>query len=180
MYKVKARTLFHFSFVIILLGAGLTHYFGFDGEMHIRQGEKSNIILVNNEEIKTDFYVALEEFTLTRYPGSRSPSEFSSKVTVIDTDNNHSFQADIYMNNTLSYHGYKFFQTSYDTDEQGTKLTVNKDPGMEVTYIGYFLLFFGLILNLFEITLSIFDFQDKKDAYSSISSLSWHTLFAHS
>lgn len=150
MYKVKARTLFHFSFVIILFGAFLTHYFGFDGEMHIREGDKSNVIMVNQKEIKIDFYVALEDFTLTRYPGSRSPSEFSSKVTIMDKKNNVSFDADIYMNNTLSHNGYKFFQTSYDDDEKGTKLTVNKDPGMEVTYIGYALLFLGLILNLFD------------------------------
>ena len=151
MYKIKARTLFHFSFSIILLGAALTHYLGYDGVMHIREGEKSNIIVIDEkQEIKTDFYVALEDFTLKRYPGSRSPSEFSSKVTILDKEENLSFVADIYMNHTLSYKGYKFFQTSYDDDEKGTKLTVNKDPGMEVTYIGYFLLFLGLILNLFD------------------------------
>ena len=60
------------------------------------------------------------------------------------------FDANIYMNNTLTYGGYKFFQTSYDTDEKGTLLTVNKDPGKILTYIGYTLLFFGLILNFFD------------------------------
>ncbi|CAA6811007.1 MAG: Putative cytochrome C-type biogenesis protein [uncultured Sulfurovum sp.] len=150
MYRVKARTLFHVAFVIILFGAALTRYFGFDGVMHIREGEKSNSIVIGEHTVETPFYIALKDFTLTRYPGSRSPSEFSSAVTLLDEINDVSFDTDIYMNNTLNYKGYKFFQTSYDTDEKGTKLTVNKDPGVEVTYIGYALLFLGLILNLFD------------------------------
>ena len=31
MYRIKARTIFHLSFVIILFGATITHYFGFEG-----------------------------------------------------------------------------------------------------------------------------------------------------
>ena len=150
MYRVKARTLFHFAFLIILFGAALTRYFGFDGVMSIREGEKSNIIVIGEQNVTTPFFIALKDFTLTRYPGSRSPSEFSSSVTLMDEVDNVTFDTDIYMNNTLSYKGYKFFQTSYDTDEKGTKLSVNKDPGMEVTYVGYALLFLGLILNLFD------------------------------
>jgi len=158
MYLVKARTLFHLALVFILIGAAITHYLGIDGSMHIREGEKSNIITTNKEQIKIPFFIALNDFTLTRYPGSRSPSEFSSSVTVIDIKNNNEFDADIFMNNTLQYEGYKFFQTSYDTDELGTQLSVNKDPGVEITYIGYALLFLGLILNLF----------DKKSRFQSL------------
>jgi len=150
MYKVKARTLFHVSFVVILLGATLTHYFGFEGMMHIREGEKSNIIVIGEEKLKVPFTIECKEFTLTRYAGSRSPSEFHSKLKVEDSMNDISFETEVYMNHTLSYGGYKFFQTSYDSDEQGTKLSVNKDPGVEITYIGYFMLFLGLILNLFD------------------------------
>ncbi len=169
MYKVKARLLFHISFVIILFGAAITHFFGLDGMMHIREGEKSNIIIVGDETSKTPFYISLHDFKLTRYPGSRSPSEFSSEVSVIDEKNNIEFKADIYMNNTLTYKGYKFFQTSYDTDEKGTKLSVNKDPGVEITYIGYTLLFLGLILNLFD-KKSRFQFLIKKINKISIAS----------
>ncbi|MCF6339403.1 MAG: cytochrome c biogenesis protein CcsA [Sulfurimonas sp.] len=149
MYRIKSRAILHSSFIIILFGATITHYFGLDGTMHIREGEKSNIVIVEKEKININFYVALNDFTLTRYPGSRSPSEFSSDITIIDKHNNIEFDKQIYMNHTLIYGGYKFFQTSYDDDEKGTILTVNKDPGVEITYLGYFLLFLGLILNLF-------------------------------
>lgn len=35
---------FHLAFIIIIIGAGVTRYMGFDGMMEIREGEKSNII----------------------------------------------------------------------------------------------------------------------------------------
>ncbi len=150
MYLVKARAVFHFSFILILIGASVTHYLGLEGSIHIREGEKNNIIIVNGEHIEIPFYIMLKDFKLTRYPGSRSPSEFSSDVTIVDIENNESFNKHISMNNPLTYAGYKFFQTSYDTDEMGTVLSVNKDPGVEITYFGYALLFLGLILNFFD------------------------------
>jgi len=147
---LSARTIFHLAFILILIGAAITHFWGIEGSMNIREGEKSNIVLVGEQEIEIPFYLVLNDFHLSRYPGSQAPSEFSSDVTVLDQSNNTEIEAKIYMNNTLSYGGYKFFQTSYDTDELGTQLTVNKDPGVEVTYIAYALLFLGLILNLFD------------------------------
>ena len=41
LYKKKKLTLgiFHVAFLLILLGAGVTRYFGREGEMHIRQGQ---------------------------------------------------------------------------------------------------------------------------------------------
>lgn len=142
--------IFHFAFVIILIGAFFTFQFGVDGSMHIREGEKSNTFKVGNQKIELPFYIHLKDFKLKRYPGSRAPSSFSSDVSIADNENNRFFDANIYMNNTLTYEGYKFFQTSYDEDEKGTILTVNKDPGVMITYIGYALLFIGLILTFFD------------------------------
>jgi len=150
MWRVRSRVVFHFSFIIILIGAAITYTFGIDGTMTIQENEKSNIIVVQDKEIQTPFFIQLNNFELTRYPGSRSPSEFSSDVTVLDNENGVEFETSIFMNNTLTYQGYKFFQTSYPKDEKGTILSVNKDPGVEITYIGYALLFVALILNLFD------------------------------
>lgn len=159
LYKTKAyqffpRFLLHIAFVVILIGAGLTRYFGYEGIMSIREGENSNTFLMKKEalhvESKLPFSIQLKDFQLEHYPGSKSPSEYLSIVTLIDKANDISFDTTIYMNNTLSYGGYKFFQTSYDLDERGTILSVNKDPGKVTTYVGYFLLFLGLILNFFD------------------------------
>ncbi|BCD67813.1 cytochrome c biogenesis protein [Nitratiruptor sp. YY09-18] len=37
--------LFHLAFIIILIGAAVTRYFGYEGTMHIREGSSSNTIL---------------------------------------------------------------------------------------------------------------------------------------
>lgn len=36
--------LFHLAFIILIIGAGITRYFGYEGTMHIREGESSNVI----------------------------------------------------------------------------------------------------------------------------------------
>jgi len=98
--------------------------------------------------IKLPFSIKLLEFQLDRYPGSMSPMSYASEVEVIDKNKNINMPYRIYMNHVLSYGGYRFFQSSYDQDELGTILSVNKDPGKWPTYLGYFLLGLGLLLNI--------------------------------
>lgn len=150
MIKHLAKFTFHTAFILILIGSGLTRYLGVDGVMKIREGASSNVIFSTekNAEITLPFAVYLKDFELERYYGSRAPSAYNSDVQV--RDGNTTLDAHIYMNHTLTYKGYKFFQTFYDPDEKGTILSVTKDPGVEVTYVGYALLFLGLILNLFD------------------------------
>src|SRR5699024_3559560 len=51
----------------------------------------------------------------------------------------------------LNYDGYRFFQSSFDPDEKGTILSVNHDFwGTWITYIGYGLLYLGLLAILFD------------------------------
>lgn len=96
------------------------------------------------------FSLKLNKFQLDRYPGSMSPSSFSSEITLFDQENNLEKPYRIFMNNILEYKGYRFYQSSYDQDEKGTILSVNHDYwGTIVTYIGYFLLFGSLIVSLF-------------------------------
>ena len=254
MYKtINGKLIFHISFVVMLIGASLTRYAGYEGIMNIREGEtqssmislepyiqatisdgKSTVTKIfskefsaigdnsfsydvkfndkilnlsmvsykfakkqsatmnlittkvsfNNEakEIKLvgqrggvgriinvefkdnvkvqltygskymtlPFAIKLNDFQLDRYPGSMAPSSYASEVTLIDKPNNIHFDYRIFMNSTLKYGGYQFFQSSYDQDELGTVLSVNNDPGTIPTYFGYLLLIVGLILNMFD------------------------------
>jgi cytochrome c-type biogenesis protein CcsB len=96
------------------------------------------------------FSLKLNDFQMERYPGSESPSSFASELTLIDQEMNVNRNVRVFMNNTLNYRGYKFFQSSYDQDEGGTVLSVNADElGTDVTYLGYFLLGLGFVLALF-------------------------------
>ena len=99
--------------------------------------------------IALPFAFKLIDFELQRYPGSQSPSSYASDIEVVDSAEKDVLPYRIFMNHPLSYKGYKFFQSSYDVDEKGTILEVNKDPGKWPTYFGYFLLCVGFIGNFF-------------------------------
>lgn len=140
--------LLHGAFVVILTGALITHLFGQEGMMHLREGEKSNRLMMKNGTGQTEhtlpFEVELSDFRLIRYPGSQSPSSYESRLK-LHVDGKVT-EEKVYMNNVLDLKGYRFFQASYDTDEKGTILSVSHDvAGRTVTYAGYGLLFIGLL-----------------------------------
>lgn len=90
------------------------------------------------------FSITLYDFIAEKYPGTeKSYASFMSKIRVNDAT---TFDYDIYMNHVLDHKGYRFFQASFDADEKGTVLSVNHDFwGTWITYIGYFLLYLGLM-----------------------------------
>lgn len=53
--------LFHGAIIIIIIGAGVTRYFGFEGVMHIRENDASNSFLSSNTFLK--FHVAKDNET---------------------------------------------------------------------------------------------------------------------
>ncbi len=112
----------------------------------VNVGGKNFEVSWSPDFIKLPFSLYLKDFKLDRYPGSNSPASYSSDVVV--KDGNFSQDAKIYMNNVLDYKKFRFFQSSYDMDEKGTILSVNKDPGKIPTYFGYFFLGLGFFLNL--------------------------------
>lgn len=50
--KKWATLLFHLAILVILLGAGITRYFGSEGRMYIREGEQTNQIVSSNSYLK--------------------------------------------------------------------------------------------------------------------------------
>ena len=124
---------------------------GIPGEpKQISIGSKEVLLSYGSVSRIIPFSLALEDFILERYPGSESPSSFESLVRLEDQERGLTASHRIYMNHILSYRGYRFYQSSYDTDEKGTVLSVNRDRlGTIVTYAGYALLFLGILLSLF-------------------------------
>lgn len=106
---------------------------GFD--MALRYGPKP---------MELPFGIKLNDFIAEKYPGTeKGYSSYMSRVTVED---DRSFDYDIFMNNILDHRGYRFFQSGFDPDEKGTTLSVNHDQwGTGITYLGYFLLYAGLM-----------------------------------
>lgn len=160
--------LLHTSFIFIIGGAIFSHFMGIEGTLHLRKGEQSNEIYTNQQERHIlPFQVYLNDFQLSRYPGSNSPRSYKSIVTIYEK-NAHS-RMEIYMNKVISIQHYRLFQTAYDEDEAGTILTVSYDPiGMFVTYTGYALLFIGILL---------LPFQNKSRIRSLIKKLELISIF---
>ncbi|TPN82993.1 cytochrome c biogenesis protein [Aquimarina algicola] len=106
------------------------------------------ILSYGAKAIQTPFSIQLDDFLLERYPGSSSPSAYTSEITVLDQDSKIPYR--IFMNNVLDYKGFRFFQASYDTDEKGTVLSVNHDViGTYITYLGYLLMGVGMFFTFF-------------------------------
>ncbi|HBG56437.1 cytochrome c biogenesis protein CcsA [Proteiniphilum sp. UBA1028] len=142
----------HVALIVILGGALTTFLFGKEGQVHIREGEKiDQMVMHTSRGIKTEtlpFVLELTDFRLNRYPGSQSPSSYESDLLV--HINGKVVEEKVYMNNVLDVEGYRFFQASYDQDEAGTILSVNRDvAGRTITYAGYSLLLAGFLLMFF-------------------------------
>ncbi len=79
-----AVLLLHCSFLIILVGALVTHIFGIQGSTYLRAGKPTNAF-VNRENEKIEmlpFAVTLKCFRLETYPGTQSPMDYVSVVEV--------------------------------------------------------------------------------------------------
>lgn len=111
-------------------------------------GDLDYTVIFGSKVYELPFKVKLNKFIASKYPGTeKSYSAFESQVTILDEK---PFDARIFMNNILDHKGYRFFQAGFDPDEKGTKLSVNHDFwGTWITYIGYFLLYLGMMAILF-------------------------------
>ena len=113
-------------------------------------GDLQYTITYGSREIQVPFSLFLKDFEVERYPGSNSPSSFASQVVLLDQEMNIQEERRIFMNNVLKHRGYRFYQASYDNDEKGSVLSVNKDwAGTLITYMGYLVLIAGMIVALF-------------------------------
>ena len=124
--------------------------FNSDGSKEVSVGGLNFRVLYGSKTLKTPFSIKLNDFQLDKYPGSESAAAYASEVTIIDPKE--TFDYKIFMNHILDHRGYKFFQASYDLSDgkEETHLSVNHDfLGTFVTYLGYSLLYIGMICILF-------------------------------
>ena len=72
--------IFHISFLVILLGAGITRYISYEGMMHIRENQSSNAII----STETIFYAGFENQQKAKKVifSELAPKQFSAKFNV--------------------------------------------------------------------------------------------------
>ena len=138
----------HLSFVIILLGALLTHLTAHRGMIHLRQGKTTQTYITKEgNKAELPFGILLNKFNVTYHAGNMAAIDYASHITIIHNRKQEQYQ--VSMNNIYSGYGTRLYQSSYDEDLKGSYLSVNSDPyGIPMTYTGYSLLFFALIAML--------------------------------
>lgn len=158
-YIVKRRIrrasvlLLHGSFVVILLGALLTHVSASQGTVRLRLGETTDTYVVSTKDgdirHKLPFKLRLKSFDIHYHDGTKAAADYVTRLTVTDGDK--TTEALVSMNNIFSYKSVRLYQMSYDPDMRGSVLSVNRDPwGIPVTYCGYALLFIAVIWMLID------------------------------
>jgi cytochrome c-type biogenesis protein CcsB len=128
-------------------------------------GKLDFTLMYGSKTYELPFSIKLNDFVAEKYPGTlKSYASFESKVTLDNAKKNEKFDARIYMNHVLDYDGYRFFQSGFDPDEMGTKLSVNHDFwGTWISYAGYFLLYFALMVILLDKNTRFGDLKKKLD-----------------
>ena len=118
---------------------------GPSGVLHLRTGEESRVFIDGDmEECRFPFSVSLKDFEVVYYPGTFSPTDYVSTLSV--TDGGYTVELSVSMNRIGKYRGYRFYQSSYDEDGNGSTLSISYDPvGLPVTYTGYALLILSLV-----------------------------------
>lgn len=150
--KRFATFLLHLSFAAILLGALVTHVWGVQGSLYLRQEVDRPVrtFVASDGEVKPfPFGVRLEDFRVEYYPGTSAPMDFVSRLLV--DDGSATAGGEVSMNRIYSYRHYRFYQSGYDADGRGVTLAVAFDPwGIALTYAGYGLLLCSMVLFFFE------------------------------
>lgn len=112
----------------------------------IRVFDEKTAYVVSYSNLRKDlgFDVNLKDFKMKHYPGTNRASHYESLVEVKGETHT------ISMNEPLKYEGFTFYQSSFQKDEWGNLvasiLTVNKDPGRYIKYLGSFLIVLGSLL----------------------------------
>tara|TARA_B100001057_G_scaffold76868_1_gene71635 strand:+ start:5928 stop:8999 length:3072 start_codon:yes stop_codon:yes gene_type:complete len=123
---------FHLSFIIILIGSAITRYHSFEGMMHIREGEESNII------------VSDDVFLQIRVDDRKLQLDYDKKLFLSAISNNNFKLPLDFLDNEISVEYVDFFPNVRDTfinADDGVKtlhLVVPGDDGMQSEYLKNF------------------------------------------
>jgi cytochrome c-type biogenesis protein CcsB len=148
--------LVHGSMLVVLAGALATELGKTEGNLFIWEGESASDVRGRSTSptveppvvVTLPFALHLDAFEIDYYEGTRRPAQFRSRVTVKEAGRE--TKATIEMNRELAYGGYRFFQSSYQETpgRDRTILSVSKDPGEDVVFLGYYGLVIGMIVVL--------------------------------
>ena len=146
-YKKPATLLLHFALFAILLGACVTHFFGEQGEIHLRADKAESL---NTKHSTLTLF--LWDFQVV-YDSNNNPVDYITELRLLDRSRQPLMvdEGTLRMNEPLKYHHIRFCQSNFDSDQLGVTLRYNYDPwGIGITYTGYALLLIAMIAFFFQ------------------------------
>lgn len=122
-------------------------WLGFDGSSTVQLNGRFFTLAYGEKQLELPFSLKLHKFHIGMNPGTDEPASFESLVTVVRPDGVEGEPTTICMNHPLKQGGYVFFQSSYQSMENGTYLSVlsvARDPGVGLKYGGSLILVAGI------------------------------------
>ena len=103
----------HLAIIVILLGGLIGLFYGVKGHILIKEGEIGTEFIVTPSGAKSalPFQIAVDSFTLTRYP-TGEPKEFRSDVRLLESGRE-VVKDSIRVNHPLTFQGISLYQSDY-------------------------------------------------------------------
>ena len=170
-----ATWLLHIALTTILVGACVTHFFGEQGEIHLRADKAESLSYkwkMGNGQSQISLF--LWDFQVVEDPQTHAPVDYITELRLLDRSKSNRPKAGltakrsnsetvqqrsgllvesgiIQMNKPLKYKHFRFCQSNFDSDQLGVTLRYNYDPwGIGITYTGYALLLIAMIAFFFQ------------------------------
>jgi cytochrome c biogenesis protein len=139
----------HTSVLLILIGALVGSFFGFEAFVNIIEGDQIDTVSLRkeDEELKLGFNVRCDRFTVDFYENGM-PKEYRSELTFI-VDEKEAEKKSLIVNHPVQFRGVTFYQASYGTipgkkvhlkivknDEKNHAITLETEPEAEVKLPG--------------------------------------------
>ena len=139
----------HFSWLVILAGALVTHLTSYRGSLLLQPGKPAESYVVQTsatqyESRRLPFSVTLDGFSIVEHPGTTAAADYVSRFTI--RDGSQEVRGQVSMNHVFTYRGVRFYQSGYGQGGSSSTLSINSDPlGIPLTYTGYGLLLVSLL-----------------------------------
>jgi hypothetical protein len=129
------------------------YWLGLNSTIRLFSDQAVYVLAYENTRLALDFEIKLKEFRIGRNPGTLKAASYESSVDVPGKGD-----VTISMNEPLKHHGYTLYQSSFQEDENHRPtlsiLSVNRDPGRWIKYLGSLLIVLG--------TIHLFVFKGRK------------------
>lgn len=124
---------------------GQEYWIGLNSVLRIFLKDGMYLISYGHRRLELDFPLRLKEFRVGMYEGTERAASYESLVEVPGRGD-----VTISMNEPLKHNGFTFYQSSFEKNERGEPvasiLSVNRDPGRWIKYVGSMMMVFGSIV----------------------------------